>query len=182
MKETKKVNTMRRWILTLVGVLGALSCVRAEDWPQWMGPGRDGVWHEEGIVERFPEGGPPVLWRAAVSLGYGGAAVVGARVFVADYIKESGDITNNPGGRDKLTGTERLRCFDVNTGESLWDYEYEQAYFHSFPGGPRCTPTVADGKVYLLGAEGMLSCVNAADGTAVWTKDFKEEYGVETPQ
>ena len=81
---------MQQWILIWLGVLGLMCGARADDWPQWMGPDRDGVWHEDGIVECFPEGGPPVLWRAEVSLGYGGAAVVGEQVFVADYVKETG--------------------------------------------------------------------------------------------
>ena len=64
----------------------ALLCVKAkaDDWPQWLGPQRDGIWREEGILERFPEGGPALRWRAPLGGGYSGPAVAAGRVFVMD--------------------------------------------------------------------------------------------------
>ncbi len=56
------------------------SCAQADEWPEWMGAQRDGVWRETGIVERFPEGGPKVLWRVPVNAGYVGPAVMGDRL------------------------------------------------------------------------------------------------------
>jgi len=62
----------------------------AEDWPEWRGKGRIGVWTETGIVDRFPDGGPPVRWRTPINQGYAGPAVAGGRVFVTDARRVSG--------------------------------------------------------------------------------------------
>ncbi len=153
----------------------------ADDWPQWLGPQRDSVWRETGIVDRFPQDGLPVKWRAPVSLGYSGPAVAGGRVYVMDYVKRSGRVANNPGGHDQLEGTERVLCLAADTGELLWQHEYDRPYKMSFGGGPRCTPTVGDGRVYALGAEGNLWCLDAETGKVLWSKDFVKDYGAETP-
>ena len=162
--------------------LGFLPLAIADDWPQWLGPGRDSVWREEGIVDGFPEGGLVEKWSAAVSLGYAGPAVCEGRVYLTDYVKTSGEATNKPGSRDELEGRERVLCFDAASGKLIWKHEYEQAYKLSFPSGPRCTPAVAGGKVYVLGAEGRLVCLNAVDGKLLWEVNFKEAYGAPTPQ
>ena len=153
----------------------------AEDWNQWMGNQRDSVWRESGIVSSFPEDGLPVKWSVPVGYGYAGPAVADGRVFVPDFISDSGEITNNPGGRDKLVGKERLLCFDAQTGKPLWKHEDEQTYELSYPAGPRCTPTVDGDRVYMLGAEGLLTCLKVKDGSVLWQKNLKEEYKVETP-
>ena len=173
---------MRRLLpFVVVAVAVSISPAVADDWPQWLGPQRDSVWRETGIVERFPEAGLKVKWRVPVELGYSGPAVADGRVFVFDYKKRSGELTNNPGGRDKLQGEERITCFDARTGKRLWRHAYDRPYNVSYPGGPRCTPTVAGGKVYTLGAEGDLLCLDAASGEVVWSKQLTEEYDVETP-
>src|SRR5258708_6667817 len=77
--------------------------------------------------------------------------VADGRVFVADY-DSTGDKTPNPGKRSKLTGKERVLCFDARTGKEQWKQEYDCDYDVSYPAGPRCTPTVSGGKVYTLGA------------------------------
>jgi len=173
---------MRKVILACLLTVAGTAHSRADDWPEWLGPQRHSVWRETGIVERFPEDGLKVRWRAEVALGYAGPAVAGGKVFVADYVKTSGKITNNPGGRDELEGRERVLCFHSKTGEQLWKHEYERPYKISYPSGPRCTPTVADGKVYTLGAEGNLFCLSVDSGSVLWSKDLKKEYGAETPQ
>jgi len=154
--------------------------VHADDWPQWMGPNRDGVWLENGIVRSIPDGGLKVTWRAPVHYGYAGPAVAKGRVYVMEYEVQSGEVQNNPGGRAVLQGRERVRCLDAKTGELLWTQAYERPYQLSYPGGPRCTPAISDGKVYALGAEGNLTCLNAADGSVVWRKDLPREYKVPT--
>ncbi|MHC4405795.1 MAG: PQQ-binding-like beta-propeller repeat protein [Planctomycetota bacterium] len=139
------------------------------------------MWREKGIVERFPVEGLKVQWRVPVALGYAGPAVADGRVYVIDYVREAGEIKNNPGGRDKLEGKERILCFDAASGTILWKHEYDRPYNISYGGGPRCTPTVADGRVYALGAEGNLWCLNVENGQVLWSVDFDRDYGAPTP-
>lgn len=166
--------------LMVIAALLVATPLLADDWPQWMGPQRDSVWREQGIVDSIPSTGLPVKWRAKVGLGYGGPAVVGDRVYVMDYIKSEGEIRNSPGGTTSLKGQERVVCFSADTGEELWNYAYDCPYDISYASGPRCTPTVQSGKVYALGAEGHLTCLNAKDGTQVWQHHLPTEYKTKT--
>ncbi len=154
----------------------------AADWPQWMGPGRDGVYSESGIVDAIPSEGLPVVWRAEVGGGYAGPAVADGRVFVCDFVADEGKLTNGPGTRDKMVGTERTVCFDASSGKELWRYEQPRQYSLSFAAGPRATPTVDADRVYVLGAEGHLACLSVATGKPVWKRDIAVEFpSPETP-
>ena len=132
------------------------SALRASDWPQWLGPNRDGVLPETGLVEKFPEGGLPAKWRIPVGLGYSGPAVANGKVYLTDYLKESGSTGNDPGTRRTLQGKERILCVSAETGEKVWEHAYSCPYEISYPSGPRATPTVDQDRVYSLGAEGDL--------------------------
>jgi outer membrane protein assembly factor BamB len=152
----------------------------ADDWPQWMGPQRDGVWRETGIVQTFPAGGPPVRWRVKIGGGYAGPAVVGDRVFVTDKQLVGGASDGgNPFARGRTSAIERVLCLSDADGSLIWKHEYECPYTVSYPAGPRTTPVVRDGKVYTLGAEGHLFCFNAQTGDVLWSKNFKTDYGRE---
>ena len=169
-------------ILILAFLLTA-SAVRADDWPQWMGPNRDGVWGEKGILAKFPKGGPKEVWRTKINGGYTGPAVVGGMVYVMDYetkadIRKLSYPTRPKGGLD---GKERVLCLDARTGKEVWKHQYDCHYTVSYPAGPRCTPTVHAGKVYTLGAEGNLYCLAAKTGKELWSKDFKKDYAAKTP-
>ncbi len=170
-----------RMIFSLSLILLLSASAFGGDWPQWMGPQRDSVWREEGVLDRFPEDGLKVEWRAPVAYGYAGPAVAGGRVFVMDYVIHSGEVRNNTGARDELEGTERVLCFDAQSGELLWKHEYARPYRVSFGGGPRCTPTVDGDRVYALGAEGNLWCLDARTGCVRWSRDFVADYGARTP-
>ncbi|NIL97171.1 MAG: PQQ-binding-like beta-propeller repeat protein [Planctomycetales bacterium] len=171
-----------RFLVLLVLVSGMVPSVgMADDWPGWLGPRRDSVWRETGLLERFPEEGLSVKWRVPVQLGYAGPAVAAGKVFLFDYLLDSGSIKNNPGSRVKLQGRERLLCLDAATGRTLWKHEYACAYGVSYPSGPRCTPTVDGQRVYTLGTEGHLRCLRVADGKLLWSRNFTEDYEVETP-
>lgn len=172
-------NLARRLIAVGMVFISVRTCP-ADDWPQWLGPKRDSVWRETGIVERFPEGGPPVQWRAQVAGGYAGPAVAAGRVYVIDYFAP-GERTNDPNSRSKLQGQERVLCFSAADGQLLWKHQYDCSYEISFPAGPRCTPTVDGDRVYSLGAEGDLRCLKMGDGSLVWSHNFKHDYGAATP-
>ena len=164
----------------VLALVASASAALADDWPQWLGPQRDGVYRETGIVAQLPKAGLPVKWRAPLELGYSGPAVAGGKVFVMDYQLTGGEVKNNPGGREHVQGKERVKCFDAQDGSLLWTHEYDRPYNISFSGGPRCTPTVDGDRVYALGAEGNLSCLNVQDGSVLWSKDFLKDYGAKT--
>jgi outer membrane protein assembly factor BamB len=161
-------------VLVVAGWAGSAS-FGADDWPQWMGPQRDNQWREDGIVRDFSAGEPKVLWRAPVKSGYSGPAVADGRVFLTDFDSDDNVQVSNF-GRAKLTGTERVLCFDEKTGKQLWMDEYPVVSSVSYPAGPRCTPVVDGDRVYTLGAEGMLVCFNVESGERIWWKELKEEY------
>jgi outer membrane protein assembly factor BamB len=156
--------------------------LQADDWPQWLGPRRDSVWRETGILDKFPPGGPKLLWRTPLGAGYTGPAVAGGKVFVMDRIPASGSKVNTssfaPAGGP---GTERVLCLDAQSGRILWKHEYECRYRIMYPLGPRCTPTVHEGKVYSLGAMGNLFCLDAETGKVIWEKDLPKTYNTQPP-
>lgn len=171
---------MRHALLALV-LLAAP--VQADDWPQWLGPHRDGVWRETGILDTFPAGGPKKVWEKPVGIGYGGPAVAGGKVYVLDRVLGDG-VTNpaNPFDRQsKVGGSERVLCLDAKTGEQVWKHEYPSVYQISYAAGPRCTPTVDGDRVYTLGAMGDLFCLTAGTGAVVWQKNLVNDFDARVP-
>ncbi|MEZ6046798.1 MAG: PQQ-binding-like beta-propeller repeat protein [Planctomycetaceae bacterium] len=91
----------------LTVVLPGMHLLHADDWPQWLGPQGDSVWRERGIIDKFPEGGPEVLWRTKIGKGYSGPAVSQGYVIVTDYItSEKSQYEGTQ--RDQLKGSERV--------------------------------------------------------------------------
>jgi outer membrane protein assembly factor BamB len=162
--------------------MGCAAGLQADDWPQWLGPERDSVWRETGIVSSFPAGGPPVVWRAAIGSGYSGPAVAQGRIYVLDHqFAKASDRPANAMERGSIVGTERIVCLNADDGKVLWRHEYDCPYTLAYPAGPRTTPVVSEGKVFSLGAEGNLFCLDAATGSVVWSRDFKADYNIKTP-
>ncbi len=164
------------WML----LMACASAAVGDDWPQWMGPRRDNVWRETGLLDKFPEGGPKIVWRAPVGGGYAGPAVADGKVYVTDFVR-SGEAAGENWDRKGIPGVERVLCLDEKTGEALWKHEYPVSYTVAYPGGTRCTPLVRDGKVYTLGTEGDLFCFDAAGGKVFWSNDLKKSYGTKAP-
>lgn len=174
-----------RWRLrtcfALLGFSALANWSRADDWPHWLGPQRDSVWREHGIVEKFPAGGPPVRWRTEIAAGYSTPAVANGRVFLTD--RPDSQTRGNPKNAVERTsegGRERVLCLDEKTGRVLWQHVYDSPYNISYPSGPRAMPAVAGNRVYTLGAEGDLKCFEVESGRMVWARSFKKDYGVET--
>ena len=168
-----------RWLFALLVLFTTPAW--GDDWPQWTGPGRDSIWRESGVLSKFPAGGPKVLWRAPIAGGYSGPAVAAGRVYVTDYERTAGNAVNDPGGRPKLQGNERVWSLDATTGKTIWKYEYACPYEISYPAGPRATPTVDGDRVYVLGAQGHLTCLQADSGKVVWQVELAKQYQAPTP-
>ena len=152
------------------------SGVAAEDWPQWRGGDRLGVWNESGIIDRFPADGLKVAWRAPVASGYAGPAVADGRVFLLDW-------SEDPVSRT-LDGTERLLALDEQSGSVLWTHEWTTSYrmlMVTYAIGPRATPTVDGDRVYVVGATGRMWCLDVESGEVIWQHDFVEEYDTSVP-
>ena len=148
-------------------VLGSAG-LRAEDWPEFRGKGRTGEWNDTGILQRFPADGLKVLWRTPVREGYSSPVVADGRVFLTDFTRVRA-----------ATGPERALALDEKTGEVLWTVEWDANYAGViFPNGPRATPTVDGDRVYVLGANGVLQCLDVETGAVRWMRDYRADYGV----
>ena len=163
-------------IATVAAVFCSVTSAHAEDWPQWRGADRLGVWHDTGIVETFPQGGLKINWRVPIGSGYAGPAVADGRVFVLDWHDDPNSNT--------LGGTERLVVLDEHTGRTLWTHAWQTSYRMlraTNAVGPRATPTVDGDRVYVLGATGRLLCLDVETGAVQWETDYVEDYGTYIP-
>jgi outer membrane protein assembly factor BamB len=152
--------------LCTVAVCGRAS---ADDWPQWRGPNRDGVWRETGVLEKFAGEELKIQWRQPIGSGYSGPTVAGGRVFVTDRVVEPKQ-------------AERVHCFDAQTGQPQWTFSYDCAYEKvGYTAGPRASVTVDDGRAYSLGSMGHLFCFEAESGKVAWQKDLNSEYQIRMP-
>ena len=139
------------------------------DWPQWRGPGRDGVWRESGVVQKFGHEKLPVRWRAEIANGYSGPTVADGRVYVTDRLSSP-------------TELERVHCFDAVTGGHLWSYDYACVYGKvGKENGPRAAVAIDQGRAYSLGTVGDLFCFDAATGKVLWSKDLRKQYDIKLP-
>lgn len=160
------------FIFCILGLL-LVAASDAEDWPEWRGKGRLGVWTEAGILEEFSEDGLDVVWRKPIRSGYSGPSVARGRVFVSDF---------RPTRHNE--GFERAIALDERTGEFLWEYEWEVNYTGLqlvYAIGPRATPTVDGDRVYFLGAMGHLAALHFETGELLWEKDFVRDYEASVP-
>ena len=166
---------MRRPIGSLLVVICVLKItfapIFAEDWPEWRGKGRNGIWTESGILDKFPEKGLTAVWRTPIHGGFAGPAVAAGRVFVTDFKRSSGK-----------KGMERALCLDEKSGKILWTREWDADYQGiSYDTGPRATPTVDGDRVYIVGGSGTLLCLNARTGDEIWRKDYVKDYRMQMP-
>jgi len=125
------------------------------DFPGYLGPARDGRLAGPSLDADWQARPPREVWRRAVGAGWGGFAVVGGAAFTQE---QRGD-------------REATVCYDLDTGVETWIHTEPCRFDSSYGGpGPRATPTIADGRIYAIGATGRLTCL-AADGTVVWAVD-----------
>ena len=157
MKEMKS-----NLVLTIVIVL-LVTGVSMADWPQYLGPSRNSISAQKGILRSWPENGPEVLWTVIVGRGFGGPVVKDGKVYLLD--------------RDDKVG-DNLRCFDLSNGKELWNFAYDAPGRVMFPGS-RSVPAVDSNYVYSCGHNGDLYCININTRKPVWNKNIWKDFGGE---
>ena len=163
------------WVAGLLCVAAASVELRAEDWPQWLGAQRDGVWREQGTLDAVADGAITPRWRAPIGGGYAGPAVADGRVFVTDFTPAAEQKRGPDGAIKGKAGVERVVCLGEADGAVLWTHEYPVHYGLDYGSGPRATPTVDGDRVYTLGAEGHLFCLDVKTGKPIWQKHFADD-------
>jgi len=158
------------WPLLAFALILTVTFVRAEDWPQWRGPNRDGKWTARGLPETFTEANLKILWRAPIGGGLSSPIVAGGRVYVTDSLEQ------------KPKAWESIRCFDEASGAPLWKYTYEADYVLEYAfqpkarTGPYSTPIVENGKLYAMGIMGDVVCLDALTGSLLWKRKLTKDY------
>lgn len=139
---------------------------QADDWSQWRGNNRDGVWRESGILTEFTKADLKPVWRQPIGTGYSSPTVADGKVFLMDF--------------DKQKQNESIRCFDAKTGKPIWDHTYRCNEYRKikYAAGPRAAVTIDEGKAYGLGATGRLHSINVSDGSVVWENDLIKSYQI----
>ena len=149
-------------VLAALAVSASVTIAALEDWPQWRGPHRDGRSAEKNLLKTWPKGGPPLAWQAAgAGAGYSSFAVAGGRAFTL-------------GARGNR---EYVIAFDAASGKRLWEVAHGDRFANDRGDGPRSTPTVDGARVYVFGASGDLTSLDAASGKIAWTVNVIRDFG-----
>src|SRR5205085_2921747 len=148
-------SPMRRVPLACVAVTVLVVAGRAAalDWPQILGPQRNGVYTGPPLANAWPAAGPRKVWEKPVGQGFAGPVVAGGKLILFH----------------RVANQEIVDALDPRTGEARWHYAYATAYRDDFgfDEGPRAIPVVANGRVYTFGAEGQLNAVDLATGQRI---------------
>lgn len=135
-----------------------------EDWPKFLGPRETGISGETGLLDAWPEAGPPKLWSKRLGEGYAPPAVMGERVVVMHRLRDR----------------EIVECLHMQTGEPLWTYDYETDFSdpYGYNGGSRCAPLLTETRCFTFGPQGKLLCLDLATGAKVWENDTEKNWNV----
>jgi outer membrane protein assembly factor BamB len=149
-----------------VVLLGSVSA-SAGDWPQILGPNRNGIAEKETLTAHFPESGPKVVWSHSVGNGFAGVAVAEGIAIVFH----------------RVDGFERVEALDAATGKPLWKKDFPTTFQPSYveDNGPRSVPVIHQKHIYVYGAMGGLRCLELATGNVVWERDTYEDYNSKRP-
>ncbi len=160
-------SALRRWCRTGCAVLclvsGAATAAYAGDWPQILGPSRNGIATDERLANTLPPSGPAVVWQRSVGEGLAGVAVAQGRLVLFHRVGDE----------------ERVEALQAATGDLVWKTDFPTHYAGSISedNGPRCVPLIYDGHVYLCGAEGGLYCVALNTGKTRWSRQAARDFG-----
>ncbi len=154
---------MKRRVLLLSGLHTLRGEQRTgEDWPAFLGPRHNGTSLENNLRKSLP---PPLLWQHPKGTGYASPAVAEGRLVLFH----------------RQGGNEIVECLDPESGKSIWRHQYTTEFEdrYGYNNGPRSSPVVDGGLVYIIGAEAKLRCLRLSDGGVVWAHDLRAEYKLE---
>lgn len=149
--------------LRLMAVLAVASVtVVAQDWPQILGPGRNGIYTGPPIVASLPGTGPPLLWKRDIGAGFAGPAVVAGKLVLFH----------------RVNNRETVEAMDAATGKTAWTFDYATSYRDDFgfDEGPRAIPVISGGRVFTHGADGWLHGLDFATGKKLWAVDTRRVF------
>jgi outer membrane protein assembly factor BamB len=153
---------MKNIIMILsIFILFAFNQVSASDWPQYLGPDRNGVSAEKGLLRSWPAEGPKVLWTVPLGEGFGGAAISKGKVYVYDRLEDRTNI---------------LRCLDINTGKEEWQFTNEAPGSVSND-GTRSVPTIDGNRIYICDLFGNFHCLDINAHKPLWNKNIWTDFG-----
>ena len=134
----------------------------AADWPQFLGPTRNGLSTETNLAVSWPAEGPKTIWQTNIGQGFSGPVVAQGKLILFH----------------RLDDQETIDCLDAKNGKPLWRFQYPTHYQDDFgfDEGPRGTPAISEGKVYTMGAEGVVTCLDFSTGKKIWSVPAQEEF------
>lgn len=147
------------------GVVAFAQTDESSEWPQFLGAERNGISTETGLVDTFPEGGPPEVWRAGIGGGMSGVAISKGRLYTLV----------------QKTGQQFVIALDARTGKPIWETAVSPAYRNAMGDGPRATPTVSGEQLFAFTGEGRLVALKTRDGKILWRHDVVQEQGSDHP-
>ncbi|MEO7678154.1 MAG: PQQ-binding-like beta-propeller repeat protein [Verrucomicrobiota bacterium] len=138
--------------------------MHADDWPQLLGPNRNGISAESGLLDKFPADGPPLVWEKKIGTGYSAPSVRDGKLVLFH----------------RQANEEIVEAFEAVTGKPLWRLAYPSRFQdpYGYNNGPRCTPLLSGNFCYTFGAAGMLTCLSLNDGKLVWQRDTAKEWEI----
>ncbi len=158
------MSNRRHLVGSVIVALAIAVQAAADDWPQFLGPERNGVSPGPALAETWGANGPKVVWRKAVGAGLSGPVVAQGHLILFH----------------RVAGSELVEALDQRSGASQWLYSYPTSYRDDFgfDEGPRAVPVVANGVVYTFGAQGQLHAIGLGDGKRIWSEDTAMRFGV----
>lgn len=154
---------------TLLAVVAWAASVPAADWPQWQGPNRDAISTETGLLQEWPEGGPPLAWKVTgLGGGYGAPSIAAGQIF----------------GISSRGSDEVVWARSEADGRELWATRLGPALTEGMPQGKEgagCTPTIDGDRLYVIGLGGDLACLQTADGKVLWQRNLIKDFGGALP-
>jgi outer membrane protein assembly factor BamB len=150
--------------ITILILAAGCALAEAEDWPQFLGPTRNGVYTGNDLAAKWPAAGPAVVWKKEVGQGFSAPVVAQGRLILFH----------------RLADKEVVEALDAATGRPIWSFDYPTHYRDDFgfDEGPRAAPAISAGRIYTFGAEGTLHCLDFATGKKIWSVDTQSQFKV----